>query len=147
MKFYRLRHMKHGMYFLSVSEEDMKYQVNSRNRPSEYYPNLEELNNPDSDDWWYDTVEIDDRAIGICINNFPKVNTPSLLTTSHSPICSVGMVRTERSGYRQRSNDIFKDKKDEGFGLMGTCSSCPYFISYKQLEEIVESNFSTVEKW
>lgn len=114
MKFYRLRDKKWGgKYFLSVSEEDMKHQVEYRNEPNEF------LQTPATNNWYYDTVEIDNDAVGICWNNFPSIKTPSLLTTPYSPMCSVGMVRSERSGDRVRTDDIIEDENDKGVGLLG----------------------------
>jgi hypothetical protein len=127
MKFYRLR-SKYGKHFLSPSEEDMKDQVECRNEP-------------DDNDWFYEEIEIPDKDIGICWNNFPHIKTPSLVTTTGSPTCSVGMVRIERSGKRNKTDDIIKDKDDFFDMFGGGCSECPYFISQIELDEIVESHY------
>lgn len=105
--------------FFSPVEEDMKKEVSFRNEDEE------------EPGWSYKEDEVPDKEIGICWNNFPNINTPSLLTAERESSCSVGLVRMDRSGNRKRTDDISED------ALYG-CSQCPYFISYTQLTEIVK---------
>lgn len=104
--------------FFSPVEEDMKKEVSFRNEDEE------------EPGWSYKEDEVPDGEMGICWNNFPNVNTPSLLTAEKEGPCSVGLVRIDRSGDRVRTDDVSND----GSG----CSECPYFISYTQLTEIMK---------
>lgn len=127
MKFYQLTH-KGNKHFLSPDEKDMKYQADYRNKDKDK-------------SWSYKEVEVDDRIVGICWNNFPQLKTPSGVVTTSSPMCSVGSTRTERSGNRARKDDLFFDDKVDALSLFGTCSECPYFISQKELAEIVQTHY------
>lgn len=128
MKFYRLTRSGNG-FFLSPDEEDIKYEADYRNKE-----------NGDGK-WSYKEIEVDDRAVGICWNNFPRLKTPSGIVTTGSPMCSVGITRMERVGDRARQDDLFFDETNQHLSLFGGCSECPYFISQKELAEIVQTHY------